>query len=683
MSAVALEHIQNNPSPLGFNIGSVFHVLNEKHYKYCVRKWYKFENHRWQIITNEQIQTDIMVDVRKFIDKMLDPKLKLYLSYRTALADVAIINSAVRVCQILYKNDLFESVLNSNPTLLCFENGVYDFDIKRLRPGVPEDMISFSTKNSYREYESDSPEIIELTKFFDQIQPNTLKQNKMLSIFADCLNGSENAAESKNLMLNFFVGSNCGKSTLFNLVNLGFGDYCGYLSSLELKKFDNDDDSSDYDSDDSDCDSDDDDINSKYIYNDKYYSDLVKGKRVMIMSEIQDDVINSERLRKLLQKKYVCSNNVMTKSQFKLFAQCNKFPTLEDIYSDDDLWSNIQIMKFESQFVDKPYRKNELKCDPQMYEKLKKLSEAFIWILLQINNTGPLLTHADFMKETNDERLQYEKNPIKNSNLEADKEKVLEKKSNIKKYICVCTNRYGGCAIREKPNLNAKSIGTVIADDIIEVDDDVDGFYKLAGKEAWVVKHFTKAQIGEIYWSEVDANNVIIPFSNSKLKVQKEVEIEDKPMPKVILNKEASAQNLEIDTIHEKIVALEDDNLELFFNNDKMKSSLIKLVQKNHNFDNSIQSMFATTQRLETRVSDLESALKTCQTVNSDLIKKNMDINKFHTRAILESNENIYTLEAKITELELKLEKFAELEQKIENMTNEIEKQKNGWVMCD
>jgi dGTP triphosphohydrolase len=50
--------------------------------------------------------------------------------------------------EIFYDKDFIEKV-DANPKLVCFNNGVFDFEIKEFRKGKPDDYLSKSTKISY------------------------------------------------------------------------------------------------------------------------------------------------------------------------------------------------------------------------------------------------------------------------------------------------------------------------------------------------------------------------------------------------------------------------------------------------------------------------------------------------------------------------------------------------------
>ena len=51
----------------------------------------------------------------------------------------------MRECKELFYKCGFEEHMNENAKLLCFTNGVFDYDTLTFRDGKPEDMCSLST----------------------------------------------------------------------------------------------------------------------------------------------------------------------------------------------------------------------------------------------------------------------------------------------------------------------------------------------------------------------------------------------------------------------------------------------------------------------------------------------------------------------------------------------------------
>ena len=64
-------------------------------------------------------------------------------------------------CRNEFYDKKMESLLDKNPMLLCFNNGVFDFE-KIFRDGKPEDYVSKCTNNDYIKIDRTNPEHIKL-----------------------------------------------------------------------------------------------------------------------------------------------------------------------------------------------------------------------------------------------------------------------------------------------------------------------------------------------------------------------------------------------------------------------------------------------------------------------------------------------------------------------------------------
>lgn len=124
-------------------------------------------------------------------------------------------------------SDSFQAKLDCNPTLMAWNNGVYDCRTGIFRDGSPFDFISMTTGIDYVPYQSFGHEIKEeLHTFLSSIFVDKTHLLYSLQQMALSLNGV-NKAQS------FFIltgaGAN-GKSTLVKLLNLGLGDYAGEVN---------------------------------------------------------------------------------------------------------------------------------------------------------------------------------------------------------------------------------------------------------------------------------------------------------------------------------------------------------------------------------------------------------------------------------------------------------------------
>jgi P4 family phage/plasmid primase-like protien len=121
----------------------------------------------------------------------------------------------------------FQSALDQNPSLMCFSNGVYDFNTHVFKNGSPLDFISMTTGTPYIPYEEYQESIkLELDSFLDSIFTNHQHLKYILQQIALSMNGTN---KTQSLFIFTGAGAN-GKSTLVRLLNSGLGDYAGEVN---------------------------------------------------------------------------------------------------------------------------------------------------------------------------------------------------------------------------------------------------------------------------------------------------------------------------------------------------------------------------------------------------------------------------------------------------------------------
>ena len=125
----------------------------------------------------------------------------------------------------LFYDSRFYTSLNSNTHLLCFNNGVYDFNEGTFRKGLPEDYISKTTEIAYIPYEQvvKMPEYAQVNEFLDQLFPDPeLRRYQMDWLSSLPVGGNENH------QMSFWLGTGAnGKTALVTLLEKAFGQYKG------------------------------------------------------------------------------------------------------------------------------------------------------------------------------------------------------------------------------------------------------------------------------------------------------------------------------------------------------------------------------------------------------------------------------------------------------------------------
>ena len=184
------------------NVATVlYHLYKDKYVCVGIKDdtWYEFINHKWEPVdSGTTLRYKISNDLfNKYIDKSRDCTSKLNtLDSETAewgkakefISKITICsqkvksgsfkNAVMREAKELFFDKLFWNKIDTNPYLMCFNNGVLDFEKNHFRPGKPEDYISKSTLIDYIPLSEISSTIIsEVNDFMKQLFPDTIIYN--------------------------------------------------------------------------------------------------------------------------------------------------------------------------------------------------------------------------------------------------------------------------------------------------------------------------------------------------------------------------------------------------------------------------------------------------------------------------------------------------------------------------
>ena len=213
---------------------------------------YKFHNHRW-------VEIDSGTTLRKAISTELYEIYMNKISKLTALANTLdeddetngdmrkkIMKKTEKICDIclrlmstndkknimteakeLFHDAQFMEKLDTNPYLLCFENGVVDFKEKIFRKGLPEDYISKSTNLDYRaiDRKRDAGVVAEIEDFMAKLFPRPELREYMWDHLASVLLGTP---DKQTFHMYIGEGRN-GKSVLTTLIDEIMGEYKGVV----------------------------------------------------------------------------------------------------------------------------------------------------------------------------------------------------------------------------------------------------------------------------------------------------------------------------------------------------------------------------------------------------------------------------------------------------------------------
>lgn len=378
-----------------WDIANVLFQLYKDEYRCANLKkniWYQFKRHRWREIDSG---TTLRYNISKTLSRIYGDKSGSCMEmstasesvdkekqemYRKKAGNYADISSSLKrttfkqnimkeAAEIFYQADPdFTNNLDQNRGLLCFENGVWDFNNNIFRDGRPDDYITLTTGINYIPFNPniDGDKIIksEINDFMKKLFPVDELRRYIWEHLASTLIG-------KNKSQTFNIYNGCGrngKTKLVDLMSMVMGDYKGVVPiTLVTQKRNN-------------------------IGSLSPEIAALKGVRYAVMSEpSKGDRLNDGIMKELtgedpIQGRGLYKDSVTFVPQFKLVVCTN---TLFDIKSNDDgTWRRIRLCEFMSKFVkepnpceDSPY---EYKVDQDIGTKFEKWKHIFMDMLVQL-----------------------------------------------------------------------------------------------------------------------------------------------------------------------------------------------------------------------------------------------------------------------------------------------------------
>jgi len=268
----------------------------------------------------------------------------------------------------------FLDKLDNNPYLLCFTNGVVDFEKQEFRATKPDDYVSLCTNIEYIEMDATNIEHSsikqEITDFMEQLFPDPPLNKYMWQHMAASLKGT-----NENQVFNIYTGTGRnGKSKLVDLISMALGDYKATVP-ITL-------------------------VTSKRgcIGGASPEIAQLKGIRYACMQEPSENMtINEGVMKELtggdpLSGRALYCDTITFSPQFTLVVCTNH---LFDIKSTDDgTWRRIRVCDFESKFLDKPYENEkdfpkkkypyQFKCKKDIDSRFETWAPYFISMLVKI-----------------------------------------------------------------------------------------------------------------------------------------------------------------------------------------------------------------------------------------------------------------------------------------------------------
>lgn len=272
--------------------------------------------------------------------------------------------------ELFYSPDLkFFDLLDSNPWLLCFNNGILDIKEKVFRAGRADDYVSKCTNIDYIPLDRvrDAKIIEEIDDFMYKIYPILDVREYMWEVFASTLFG-KNVHQNMHLLIGW--GQN-GKSVIMDLMSKVLGDYCKNDVPTAI-------------------------ITSPRVKLGQASPDLVelKGVRLAVCNEPEKgEQIHDGPFKQVtsgiepIKGRYLFQDNVSFIPQMKIFVPTNNELSVKS--TDHGTWRRIVKVDHISLFTDNPKKgdkdqQHQFKNDPNIIEKFESWKTVFMAMLVEI-----------------------------------------------------------------------------------------------------------------------------------------------------------------------------------------------------------------------------------------------------------------------------------------------------------
>lgn len=397
------------------------------------KTWYQFKNHIWQKVDKgfslrERISDPNGVIISQLVD------IKINLSAEMAVADekeagayppkIKAIEQLIKncktstfksnvmtECQEVFYNPSFYDLLNKDPYLVAFKNGVYDFANDIFRDGNPEDYLSVAIPIEYMDYRStDHPSVMDVDDFFRKVFPDKAIRDYFLDQTCQVFVGGNH----DKVMLFWTGEGNNGKTVTQTLFEKMLGQLAVKFSTTLLT--------------------------GKKTQTGVANPELARagnGVRWAVMEEPNEDEMISTGTMKALSgnDSYWARDLFETGKQtreivplFKLHMICNKLPKVKN--ADKATWNRVRVIPFEATFVpedqcsdnyDDQMKDKKFPMDPQFTDKIPSLVQPLAWYLIQrwrtLNRTArqdpeKVRAATEMYMQDNDVYKQFEDNCV-------------------------------------------------------------------------------------------------------------------------------------------------------------------------------------------------------------------------------------------------------------------------------
>ncbi len=350
--------------------------------------WYQFKHHMWHesekgLDLRERVSASSGCIVKMLFDKLNELKSTVVDDSKKKKIDTikAVLkqcksapfkNNVMSECVEVFRNSSFLPLLNKDPYLIAFKNGVYDFTSDTFRAGKPEDYLSVSLPMEYFDFgTTEHPRIMEIDDFFLKIFPDSAIREYFLYQISHLFIGGNH-----NKIMMFWTGNgNNGKTVTQTLFEHMLGPLAvKFSSSLITGK------------------------KAQLGVAAPELSRAGNGVRWAVMDEPnQDELINAGTLKALTGNDSYWARDLFEKGKstkeikplFKLHMICNKLPGIR--YADEATWDRIKVIPFESKFIpvdkcssnlDEQIETKTFPKDSKLTDRLATMTQPLAWFLI-------------------------------------------------------------------------------------------------------------------------------------------------------------------------------------------------------------------------------------------------------------------------------------------------------------
>jgi len=358
--------------PTDWNIATHFFEKHKADYVYFEKTWYQYNGIVWEPLTDPltRMRKNI-VDLssewnRADLDDADHKRHEALVKKLEGSDQSSIMNQATTVFEI---RD-FGKLLDSNPAIIAFANGIFDLEKLIFRKASPfTDYESKHLPIPYEVFDRDDPDVRNLENFFEKLFPRDDLRVYFLTQLAEIFWGA-----NRDKVAMFWIGTgNNGKSVMQILLEKMLGPFSRKLSTTVLT--------------------------SKRPQQGAATPELAgcKGVRWVMMEEF-----NSQEEIEVGTLKQLTGNDTLTARHlygsqfeyvpaFKLAVASNSFPKLRA--PDEATWNRVRVIPFESCFVahdeaPKTFQEQKQKKifpqNPNITSEFPNMAKVLAWYLLEI-----------------------------------------------------------------------------------------------------------------------------------------------------------------------------------------------------------------------------------------------------------------------------------------------------------